>query len=426
MLNNNQTLKSFNKAEDGTIALIFALTASVCILTTGLAVDLGRGMHASTKIVAAADAAALAAAKAMRDSGATPAQASVIAQQFFDQNMKNGSSTFAKVNNVNIQIDPKTNAVTVDVDAEVPTVLGQLAGVQKFSASHASAAVYDTKDIEIGLQLDVTGSMRGRKLSDLKDAVAGQNGLLEIMLPTAGTTNKVRIGYAPFAGGVNAGTYAKAVSNNRAAADGCVYERHNLNDQTTELLPVGPVLSLRAKSELPPPPPRGSIQACPPDAKVQALTNDRNLLKTTINSWNVSTATAGHLGTAWAWYLISPEWSAIWPNSAKPAAYGEKNTHKIAILMTDGIYNTVSGFDNGDYGSTASQSTRIALDTCAAMKAKGITVYTVGFEAPTDAKATLRNCASDPSKFYDATDGDKLRASFRAIANEINNLRLSK
>ena len=106
--------------------------------------------------------------------------------------------------------------------------------------------------------------------------------------------------------------------------------------------------------------------------------------------------------------------------------YGEKNVHKVAILMTDGIYNTVGGLSDGDNGATAVQSARFAGDTCSAMKAKGITVYTVGFEAPTNAKNTLRNCASDPSKFYDATDGDKLRASFRAIASEINNLRLAK
>ncbi len=59
------------------------------------------------------------------------------------------------------------------------------------------------------------------------------------------------------------------------------------------------------------------------------------------------------------------------------------------------------------------------------MKAKGIIVYTVGFEAPNGAKTTLRSCASDASKFFDARDGDALKASFRAIANEINNLRLS-
>ena len=415
-----RTARNFAKAEDGTIAMIFALTVFICLMTTGLAVDFGRGMHANTKIAAAADAAALAAAKAMRDAGASDAEATAIAQHYFDENMKGGASGYSKINSLRVTIDRRSNTVTIDVDAEVPTVFGQLAGVQKISLPKASVALYDSRDIEMGLQLDVTGSMRGRKLAELKDAVAGRNGLLDIMLPSGGSTNTVRIGFAPYASGVNAGPYAMAVSDRRAT-DGCVYERHNIRDQASEAPALGPDLSFRAKSEVA----RGA-GACPTDAKIQAMTSDARLLRDTINSWNVSTSTAGHLGTAWAWYLISPEWSAIWPNAARPAPYNDPRTMKVAILMTDGIYNTVGGASDGDYGRTAAQSVQLALDTCTAMKAKGITVYTVGFEAPADAKATLRACASGDGKFYDATDGDKLRASFRAIANEINNLRLAR
>ena len=411
---------SFTKAEDGTIAVIFALTATVCVGVTGLAVDYGRAVQVNTKIAAAADAAALAAAKAMRDAGATDAQANAIALQFFHENMKGSADSIATINGINVTIDHHKNSVTVDVNASVDTVLGKIAGVTKISMPKSAAAIYDSKDIELGLQLDVTGSMAGQKLQDLKDAVAGHNGLLDIMLPSSGSTNKVRIGYAPFAAGVNAGDYALDVSDRRATT-GCVYERHNLLDQPSDALPVGPVLSLRAKSEIG----RNPID-CPRDAKVVAMTNDAMLLRNTINSWNVSTSTAGHLGTAWAWYLLSPEWASIWPSAAKPAAYSDHNTKKVAILMTDGIYNTVGGQSDGDYGNSAAQSVRIALDTCTAMKAKGITVYTIGFQAPTDAKRTLTDCASDPSKFYDAKDGAILRASFRAIANEINNLRLSR
>ena len=411
---------SFAKAEDGTIAVIFALTATVCVGVTGLAVDFGRAFQTNSKIAAATDAAALAAAKAMRDAGATDAQATAIALQFFHENMKGSAGSAAKINGINVVIDHHKNSVVIDVDASVDTVLGTIAGVTKISVPKSAAAIYDSKDIELGLQLDVTGSMAGQKLQDLKDAVAGRNGLLDIMLPSSGTTNKVRIGYAPFTAGVNAGNYAMTVSDGRAA-DGCVYERHNLLDQPSDAAPLGPILSLRAKSEVG----RNPID-CPRDAKVLAMTNDATLLRNTINSWNVSTSTAGHLGTAWAWYLLSPEWSSIWPASAQPAPYSDHNTKKVAILMTDGIYNTVGGQSDGDYGNTAARSVQIALDTCAAMKAKGITVYTVGFQAPTDAKHTLAACASDPSKFYDAKNGDILRASFRAIANEINNLRLSR
>ena len=418
------TAKSFTKAEEGTIAIIFALTATVCVTLTGLAVDYGRAMQTNAKISAAADAAALAAAKAMRDAGATASEAQAIAITYFQENMKGSSGSAATIGRINVQIDQHKNSVEIDIDASVDTVLGKLAGVNKIAMTKSAVAIYESKDIELGLQLDVTGSMRGQKLQDLKDAVAGHNGLIDIMLPSAGTTNKVRIGFAPYASGVNAGDYAMTVSDRRAT-DGCVYERHNLLDQTSDAAALGTVLSLRAKSELSLPP-RVSPGDCPRDAKVIAMTNDATLLRNTINSWNVSTSTAGHLGTAWAWYLLSPAWSAIWPASAQPTPYNDGKTMKVAVLMTDGIYNTVGGQSDGDYGSTAAQSVQIALDTCAAMKAKGITVYTVGFQAPTDAKATLTACASDPSKFYDATNGDILRASFRAIANEINNLRLAR
>ena len=415
-----KSAKSFTKTEDGSVAIIFALTAAISVTVTGLAVDIGRATQVKTRISAAADAAALAAAKAMRDAGATDAEAHAVAVQFFNENFKGPSAAYATINGIRVTIDHRTNSVGVDIDANVKTLFGALAGVTTIATPKSAVAIYDTKDIELGLQLDVTGSMAGHKIQDLKDAVAGRNGLLDIMLPASGTTNRVRIGYAPFTAGVNAGPYAMAVSD-RMATDGCVYERHDLRDQPTDALPVGPVLALRAKSEVG----RNPID-CPSDAKVQALTNDATLLRNTINSWNVSTSTAGHLGTAWAWYLLSPTWSAIWPAVSQPAPYNDGRTMKVAILMTDGIYNTVGGQSNGDYGSTAAKSVQIALDTCSAMKAKGITVYTVGFQAPDDAKGTLTACASDPAKFYDATDGAKLRASFRAIANEINNLRLSR
>jgi hypothetical protein len=58
----------------------------------------------------------------------------------------------------------------------------------------------------------------------------------------------------------------------------------------------------------------------------------------------------------------------------------------------------------------------------------GITVYTVGFAlgGNTTAINTLRNCASDTSKFYEADNGEALRAAFRDIALQVAKLRLSQ
>ena len=61
------------------------------------------------------------------------------------------------------------------------------------------------------------------------------------------------------------------------------------------------------------------------------------------------------------------------------------------------------------------------------MKAKGIKVYTVGFDlqGDTNAISTLSNCASDASHFYNASSGDALKAAFRDIALKISALRIT-
>jgi hypothetical protein len=143
-----------------------------------------------------------------------------------------------------------------------------------------------------------------------------------------------------------------------------------------------------------------------------------------VDSYTTGGTTAGHLGAAFAWYLLSPEWASIWPASSGPSAYSAGNTTKVAILMTDGEYNTVGGSISG---GNAAKSAKAARDTCKQMKAEGIIVYTVGFKlnAPT-AQKTLERCASTSDKFYEAKDGDALQSAFPAIATGIATLRLSE
>jgi len=143
------------------------------------------------------------------------------------------------------------------------------------------------------------------------------------------------------------------------------------------------------------------------------------------------------LGTAWAWYTLSPNWSSLWSAESKPEAYGTANLQKIAILMTDGDYN-VQYDSNGvmvDYGLSPCPkaangcSTAQALALCSAMKEDGIRIYTVGFKlrAPSStAYQTLNQCASDPNKFYDAENEEQLKQAFRDIAIKLSSLYLSK
>jgi hypothetical protein len=175
---------------------------------------------------------------------------------------------------------------------------------------------------------------------------------------------------------------------------------------------------------------------CVVPSPVQPLTSNKTTLLNAITNLQAGGGTAGHLGTAWAWFTLSPNWNTLWPSNAA-AAYGTTNLQKIAILMTDGDYNTQYSsngisVDQNYVGSCPDAangcSTAQALSLCSAMKAAGIVVYTVGFTVSTDQTAidTLTQCASDPSKFYNAADGTQLQQAFRDIAIKLSSLFLSK
>ncbi|MFV0298200.1 MAG: pilus assembly protein TadG-related protein [Hyphomicrobiaceae bacterium] len=410
-------LASFRDNTQGTVAIIFGLCIFVLFLAVGLAIDTGRVMHAKSTLADAADAAALAAAKELKQSNLTDQEVRDLALKYFEANITGHGGNYAEVQSFQVQIDRNQNSVRLDIASTVPTVFGPLAGINTIDVPNTSVAIFDSKDIEVGLQLDITGSMcyPCSKIDALKDAVAGAGGLLDILMPDSGTTNHVRVGLAPFAAGVNAGRYAGAVSDFRVGSDNCVYERRDEALQATDEAPIGSNASFKVRADLP------GAYACPSSAEVVGLTNDKSMLRSEIDSWRTGGSTAGHLGAAWAWGLVSPKWASIW-GGTPPAAYHDGRTYKYVILMTDGTYNTVGGRQSP---SNVPKSKKFAQDTCTAMKADGVIVYTIGFQVPNGDKPGLRNCASSSSKFYDAADGETLKAAFRAIAEEINSLRLS-
>jgi len=408
-------LRNLARDERGAVAIIFSLSIFVIILVTGLAIDIGRVMHAERRLTAAVDAAALAAAKGIRSQNLTDAEAQEVAQKYFEANINGAGGGYADIQSFSVEINRDKNSVSIHAAGDVPMLFATVAGIHKMSVPKDAVAIYETKDIEIGLQLDVTLSMcmPCTKIEALKDAVAGTDGMLDVLLPDNGTTNKVRIGLAPFAAGVNAGEYITAVADGRSPADRCVYERANKALQATDASPSG-AGRLVVRSEL------RNATACPGRANsVVALTDDKSRLRRAVNGLDTSGTTAGHLGAMWAWGLVSPEWAGIWGGKA-PARYRDNQTEKYVILMTDGDYNTVGGVR-----SSGTASNGYAADTCSAMKEKGVVVYTIGFQVSGAAKSRLSACASGTNRFYDANDGQTLRNAFRAIAEEINSLRLS-
>jgi Flp pilus assembly protein TadG len=186
-----------------------------------------------------------------------------------------------------------------------------------------------------------------------------------------------------------------------------------------------------------------SSNTCP-KVKISPLSSDKPALKAEIAKLAAAGSTAGQIGLAWGWYMVSPNFNALWSQtSQKPAPYGGKELMKVVILMTDGAFNTnyCNGVvaKNAGSGSGAS-SEHINCDAtnggafaqaetlCENIKAKGIILYTVGFDVGDDATATemLTTCATDKDHAFFPDTGADLKTAFRAIGQEISSLRIAK
>ncbi len=146
------------------------------------------------------------------------------------------------------------------------------------------------------------------------------------------------------------------------------------------------------------------------------LTNQRATIENFFRNATIGGSTPGHLGHAWAWYMLSPKWNSIWPSESQAAEYTDTSVMKAAIIMTDGEYNT-------QYSSETSKAQALAL--CTGMRAAGIKVFTIGFgfttsAADTAAADTLKQCVNNEAgSYFLAYDGDALRQAFKDIGEQL-------
>ncbi|MGA7116924.1 MAG: VWA domain-containing protein [Hyphomicrobium sp.] len=401
-----QKSHEFYAAQGGAIAPLFGLLMLVMLFAMGISIDGARGFRTATVAGSALDAAALAAAKALRLDNLSDAELTAMARDYFIANLAD-HDTRAALESISVVVDRVINSVQLVADIKLPVTVSAVMGKEYLTVKVKSAAVFDVKDVEVSMMLDVSGSMDGSKIADLRAAATD---LVDIMLP-GDKPNDNKVAIAPFSTSVNAGSLTNAVSvgvDSRGRSQAgrnttCVTERSGA-EAFTDAAPASKMLNRKATF-------------CPTTAVVP-LTNDVDALHVAINSLQANGMTAGHLGTAWAYYLLSPNWASVFPADSEPVAYDEPTVRKVAILMTDGMFNST-------YESANGSSVTQARNICDKMKTSGITVFTVGFQVPADVVPTLQYCATSPKHFYNATDGAELRKTFTDIANRLNGLRLS-
>lgn len=410
-----KALRSLLRDERGGVAIIFAFCCVFLAALVGGAVDFARLYKAQATYRDAMDAAALAGARVKQlggsDSDAIKAAEAYIAE-IRGLNPVDGSIRF--------EVTQFGTAMTGTGSLSLKTAFLGAIKVDKITFKVTNTAQFsEAPDIEMSLMLDITGSMAGQKIADLKSATED---MIDIVIRDGQGSNKSRIAISPFSSSLKlrTGEFGKATGVNAPGTYvGCVVERVG-SEAYTDAGPaagayVTPVEQVRF---------RGDCESMP---EAIALSANKSELKRTVASFKATGTTAGHIGTAWAWYMLSPKWGDVFGGDSRPAPYeamfekkpnGMPKLRKIAVLMTDGEYNT-------QYSGT--DSTSQARRLCDGMKDTGMEIFTVGFQVGDIASAveTLKRCASAPANFYNVANGDDLRAAFRDIALKASTLRLT-
>lgn len=469
-------LGALSRDEAGQIAVTFALVLVPILLAIGASIDISQAMTARTRLGEALDSAGLAVASTV---GLQDAQKTALASKFLYANYPGteiGTVTELTVTSVT----SPAPGVRLTGTSRVKTSFMGLVGVSSLDVNVNVEVVSEAKSLDVVLVLDTTGSMSGTKITTLKKAATDLANKLMV-------GNTVKIGVVPFARYVNiglgnrnipgvsvpadttscttvnqnvktctgsisyTGTCSKNVNPQPATCynDGAPYTCTKYDTVTypcTKTTPTGCTTKVVPKTSCTSqtwngcvgsrPPPNNATDSNFGSVNLPGLMNiscSKPIVRLTNSKVSVTSSIAGltatdntyiPAGLSVGWHVLSPgiPFTDATPNN------GNLITRRAMVLMTDGD-NTVSLTGTGPLHNAASRPAADAVTSslCTQIKADGVEVYTVAFQiTDTATKNMIRNCASSPANYFDASDPVKLLAAFENITMALSNLRLTR
>lgn len=437
--------RAFTRSERGNITVLMAIGFMATVFACGSAIDYGRIIAARTQLAAAVDSAAL---QAGISTITDMRRLEKLARDAVEQNYSEIDFGYITA----FSMTRSSNEIDLSVTAEFQTSFMRLAGIETINLPVSAEVTRSGNNLEVSLVLDTTGSMNGNKLNSLKTAA-------KTFIDTVVWDNQSqfysKVALVPYSMGVNLGTRASqargSISSGTCTSPGCASYRFRNANRQNRTLAVSSCVSERtgthAFNDTPPSSaPVGRNYASPNnpclDAELMPLTSNKTALRDAIDDLDAKGSTAGQIGIAWGWYALSKDFG-MWSGASAPAAYDAEKVSKIAVIMTDGEFNTSycngviakssgsgsgSGDDKIDCNATNGNATTQAEQLCTAMKAKGIAIYTIGFDIEDDETAIeiMTDCASAPNQAYLAATDSELQTAFREIGRKVTQLRISK
>mgnify|MGYP003627748558 FL=1 len=428
------------------------------LLVAGIAYDLQRHEMERVRIQSTADMAVLAAADL--DQTLDP---QAVVQDYFDKaGIPNGTNAITVEEGLNFR------TVSVNADGTIPTNFMTMLGIDTLPLRSRAEAEERVNNVEISMVLDISGSMAsGDKMPNLRDAA-------ETFVDTVindSTRDLVSISIIPYSEHVSAGPaimskfnvdwnnpYSHCMEFSDSDFNTSTMRRNKQYDQVQHMEWGSNTMSL-------------NTPVCPvgQHEDIVAFSQDAAALKYKISRLVPRGSTSIFAGMKWAAGLLDPDFNSINVSlaqdgvtdpvfTARPAAFSDRETLKTVILMTDG-QNHYSYRINNNYYANASHAAHwnnysldwylnryvnswqrsswkylkywpeygdsLLSNVCSAAKEKNIVIWSIGFEVTDYSAGVMRDCASSPSHFF-RVEGVEIKEAFKAIARQINQLRLTQ
>jgi Flp pilus assembly protein TadG len=436
----------FWRDQGGNAAIIFGLAVIPLIALAGGAVDLAHRAKVRTDLQAAADAAAIAAAR-MLQSGRMERdvdmdQLSLDAKQRADILL---NTALADLGEGDIDITLTDNTITISTLFDVKTSFLGVIGINSLRATSLSeVALPDPLQVEVAMVLDYSGSMRDSDKYIRMTAAARD--FIERVERDRG--NFSTIGIVPFSEYV----YADVEGGDIGDADrdesrwggrgeddddrdwddddswqgdaswsgdddndsgavvtmpACLLNRDYPYSVTDEPAGIDPGSRW----------PQASSSRCQRyvdgNLKARDLTNDFAGLSEALADMEPVGLTNIALGLELGWHMLSPG-----PLFAAARDYSDPRVLKMLILLTDGMQTVEAMGPDGDISTEAAD--QVTAETCENAAAAGVRIFSIAYDIDDPAvRDLLLNCASSSTAYYDARSVSDISGVFDDIYSQI-------
>lgn len=439
----------FIGAEDGNIAVIFAIALVPILGFVGIAIDYTRANAARSSMQAALDSTALMLSKDLSQGTITTSQIAAKAQAYFAALYTNKDATLAgPVTATYTPSSPLGSSIQVSASGSVTSDFLRFKefNFPTINFSGSSTAAWGSVRMRVAMALDNTGSMADDgKMPAMQKAAKS---LVDQLSALEKDKGDIYISIIPFAKDVNVGSSnynqswidwsdwdaANGTSScngwswwgcssstwtpaNHNTWTGCVTDRDQDYD-TKNTAPTSSSTRFPAEEYV-----SGSEKYCkannsPYLQPIMPLSYDWAAIKTRIGNMEPTGNTNQSIGMAWAWMSLTQSSPLNAP--AKDPNYTYKDA---IILLSDGL-NT----QNRWYSNAAQIDARQKI-LCDNAKNAGITVYTIQVNTsfPADpTSAVLQYCASGPQNFFIVTSASQTAAVFSSIGTSLSKLRVAR